>query len=121
MGSRGGVAAAVLQRDNQPWRPAETARIDWQQDGAPQAAAFGDIYYSRGDGLAESRYTFIDGNRIAERLQDHDRAEFTVGETGFGTGLNFLLTWDAWRNAPAGRPRLNYLSIERFPLRAQDL
>mgnify|MGYP001818466170 FL=1 len=114
-------ADTVIQRDNQPWAAADTARIDWQDDGAPLSAAFDDIYYSRADGCAESRYTFIQGNRIPERLADPDRPLFTIGETGFGPGLNFLLTWEAWRNAPADRPRLHYLSIEQFPLGADDL
>ncbi len=111
----------MIQRDNQPWSAAETASIDWQDDGAPLSSNFDDIYYDRRQGRAESEYTFIEGNRLAQRLADSTQPLFTVGETGFGTGLNFLLTWDTWRRAPDQKPRLHYLSIERFPMTKDNL
>ena len=30
-------------------------RLDWTEDGAPVSGRFGDVYFSREDGLAESR------------------------------------------------------------------
>jgi tRNA 5-methylaminomethyl-2-thiouridine biosynthesis bifunctional protein len=42
-------------------------------------------------------------------------------ETGFGFGLNFLATWAAWRADPA-RPRLlHFVSLEAWPVSADDL
>ncbi len=67
----------------------------------PYSEEFGDFYYSRADGRAESRHVFVDGNRLPERLTT--ASHFTVAELGFGTGLNFLETWDLWdRTAPEG-------------------
>ncbi len=42
-------------------------------------------------------------------------------ETGFGTGLNFLVTWAAWRDDPQRPARLHFLSVEKHPFRADDL
>lgn len=46
---------------------------------------------------------------------------FTIGETGFGTGLNFLAVWDLWRRTAPGRARLHFLSAEKYPLAREDL
>ncbi|MFT7289378.1 MAG: tRNA 5-methylaminomethyl-2-thiouridine biosynthesis bifunctional protein, partial [Halieaceae bacterium] len=46
---------------------------------------------------------------------------FSIGELGFGTGSNFLLTRDCFlREAPPG-VRLHYWSVDRHPLRRDDL
>ena len=60
-----------MKRDNLPWGAAEAASLLWAADGSPHSARFGDIYYSREDGAGESRYVFLEGNRLAERPQPH--------------------------------------------------
>jgi tRNA 5-methylaminomethyl-2-thiouridine biosynthesis bifunctional protein len=92
------------------------AELDWVAD-APRSISFGDIYFS-GDGPAESRHVFLDGNDLARRLASARR--FVIGELGFGTGLNFLATW-ALQRSVAPRTSLEYLSIEKHPLRTDDL
>lgn len=110
-----------MKRSNTPWRPVQPATIDWSDSAAPFSTAFDDVYYSRDDGLEESRHVFLQGNNLPQRWLHHCRPHFCIGETGFGTGLNFLLTWQAWRALPESRPDLHYLSIEKFPLTWQDL
>jgi tRNA 5-methylaminomethyl-2-thiouridine biosynthesis bifunctional protein len=110
-----------MNRDNTPWRPAVTAEIDWQEGEIPYAQTFADFYYSSEDGLKESEYVFLQGNKLTERLRHHTKDFFCVGETGFGTGLNFLLTWQAWRNCPEPKPRLHYVAMELIPLTHQDI
>ena len=34
---------------------------------------------------------------LPDRWRGHSSSDFGIVETGFGTGLNFLLTWQAWR------------------------
>lgn len=107
---------------NTPLPPAiEPASLEWR-DGQPVSARFGDVYFSRENGLEETRYVFLGHNHLPDRfarLQDGDT--FVVAETGFGTGLNFLATWQAFtEHAPAGA-MLHFVSVERFPLTAQDL
>ena len=110
-----------MKRDNTPWRPVEAATLHWSESADPVSDRFNDVYYSRDNGLEESRYTFLQGNKLPERWSSHPRAHFCIAETGFGTGLNFLLTWQAWRELPGPRPDLHYLAVEKFPLTRQDL
>lgn len=108
--------------ETSPMQPAiEPATLEWQ-DGQPVSARFGDVYFSRDNGLEETRYVFLGHNRLPQRFEDLRGGDtFVVAETGFGTGLNFLATWQAFRdNAPAGA-MLHFVSVERYPLSVGDL
>lgn len=59
---------------------------------------FDDIYFSPEDGVAETRHVFLAGNGLPDRWQGRD--DFTIAETGFGTGLNFLCAWDMFEKRP---------------------
>tara|TARA_R110001592_G_scaffold108996_2_gene304344 strand:+ start:1038 stop:2999 length:1962 start_codon:yes stop_codon:yes gene_type:complete len=98
--------------------PFGAVRLDWR-DGAPCSADFGDIYFSPVDGLGEARHVFLDG--IGGPDVWRNRSRFTVGELGFGTGLNVLALWDAWRRTAPADARLHVVSIEGFPLKPGDL
>jgi tRNA 5-methylaminomethyl-2-thiouridine biosynthesis bifunctional protein len=108
-------------KPNTPWRAVPAANIVWESDHTPRSVEFDDVYYSREDGLAETRHVFLEGNDLPRRWQQHAGHVFTIFETGFGTGLNFLATWQAWRELPGCKPRLHFLSVERFPLSLPDL
>ncbi len=110
-----------MRAENAPWRPVPGADLQWTPDGDPLSATFGDVYYSRDNGLEESRHVFLAGNDLPQRWRSRAGTGFCIAETGFGTGLNFLLTWQTWRELPPPRPRLHYLAIENFPLRRDDL
>ncbi|MFZ5556461.1 MAG: bifunctional tRNA (5-methylaminomethyl-2-thiouridine)(34)-methyltransferase MnmD/FAD-dependent 5-carboxymethylaminomethyl-2-thiouridine(34) oxidoreductase MnmC [Pseudomonadota bacterium] len=99
--------------------PITPARLDASADGTPFSAAYGDVYFSRDGGVAETRQVFLAGNGLPERWRG--RSRFVVVETGFGTGLNFLATWQAWRADPAAPRRLHYFSVEAHPLARDDL
>ena len=94
------------------------ADLTWSEDGAPRSARFGDVYFSKDDGLAESRAVFLQGCGLPERWKDRDR--FTVAELGFGTGLNIIALLDLWRREGPPDARLNIFSIEAFPLTADE-
>lgn len=82
---------------------------------------FDDIYFSTEGGVQETEHVFIKGNHLIERWQILTNEQFVIGETGFGSGLNFLLTWSLWmRHAPASA-RLYFISCEKFPLTKGDL
>lgn len=102
--------------------PVQQAELDWDEDGQPLSRAFGDVYFSRINGLAETRHVFLQHNQLAERFaQLHPTAVFTIGETGFGSGLNFLAAWQLWvETAPAGA-RLHFITTEKYPLCRADL
>jgi tRNA 5-methylaminomethyl-2-thiouridine biosynthesis bifunctional protein len=83
----------------------------------PRSEQFDDVYFSAADGLAETRHVFIGGNTLAERWGTWPEAkEFTICETGFGTGLNFLAALKLWRSF--NLKKLHYISFEKYPVTA---
>nr|WP_294864786.1 bifunctional tRNA (5-methylaminomethyl-2-thiouridine)(34)-methyltransferase MnmD/FAD-dependent 5-carboxymethylaminomethyl-2-thiouridine(34) oxidoreductase MnmC [uncultured Pseudogulbenkiania sp.] len=97
------------------------AQLDWH-DGQPFSRAFGDVYFSRASGLEETRHVFLHHNALAERfaaLPEH--GQFCIGETGFGTGLNFLCAWQCFEQHAPATTRLHFVSTEKFPLAPADL
>lgn len=93
------------------------ARLDWDA-GAPRSVFFDDIYYAP-DSLAETEHIFLAGNGLAERFAAAPR--FSIGELGFGTGLNFLAAWSLWDACKPAGARLYYFAVEGFPLHADDM
>ena len=110
-----------MKRDNLPWQPVQAATLRWSASGEPVSDSYDDVYYSQDNGLEESRHVFLLGSDLPQRWYGGSCNRFCIGELGFGTGLNFLLTWQAWREMPAPRPDLHFLSIEKHPLRRSDL
>lgn len=102
-------------------RPAD---LEWQGD-TPRASDYQDIYFLPEQGLAESEYVFLHHNQLAERWQqlpaNSPSKVFTIAETGFGTGLNFLASWRLWEQAAPSDWQLHYLSTEKHPLTPEDL
>lgn len=102
----------------------QPAELVWSPAGNPSSKNFDDIYFLRTDGVDQSRYIFLQHNQLAERfaaLGESDNPCFCVGETGFGSGLNFIVTWQLWRaSAPSGA-RLHFVSLEKYPLKREDL
>ena len=110
--------AASTNIDNEPdIRMSET--IAWLPDGTPYSPRFQDRYRSELGGLSQAREVFLQGCALPEAWAH--APQWRILETGFGLGLNFLVTWDAWRRDPA-RPRLlHFVSTEAWPASAEDL
>ncbi len=89
------------------------------QEGTPFSAAYGDVYHSAAGGPAQAAHVFLKGNSLPGRWAS--RSRFVILETGFGFGLNFLVTWRQWRRDPARCARLHYVAIEKHPFSLQDL
>lgn len=86
----------------------------------PRSKQFDDVYFSQQDGLEETRHVFLAGNDLPENWGSHGEECFTICETGFGTGLNFLAVAKLWMETPpAERPKkLHYISFEKYPLQS---
>ncbi|MGY4533925.1 tRNA 5-methylaminomethyl-2-thiouridine biosynthesis bifunctional protein [Pseudomonas sp. TE3786] len=108
--------------DTRPNAPPTNAQLDWDDLGQPHSRAYDDVYFSNSAGLTEPRYVFLDNNDLPARfaaLPAHGK--LVIGETGFGTGLNFLCAWELFaRTAPAGT-QLHFVSVEKYPLSHTDL
>ncbi|WP_343563013.1 bifunctional tRNA (5-methylaminomethyl-2-thiouridine)(34)-methyltransferase MnmD/FAD-dependent 5-carboxymethylaminomethyl-2-thiouridine(34) oxidoreductase MnmC [Kiloniella sp. b19] len=108
---------------------AERADLEWRDERTPVSKRFDDVYFSKEDGLAESRFVFLEGVGGFEGLfsvAGDDGRPFSILETGFGTGLNFLVTWAAWKewrpeSKEHPKPGLTFVSVEGFPLSKKDL
>lgn len=92
--------------------------LTWTDDDEPRSGRFGDVYFSRDDGLAETRAVFLQGCGLPDAWAD--RQSFTVAELGFGTGLNIVALLDLWRRKRSAGGRLHIFSIEGFPLTRQE-
>ncbi len=114
----------------------KNAEIHFNNLGTPVADNFNDVYFSNDDGLSESDYVFYQQNNMPYRLQNHDQTHFVIAETGFGTGLNFLNTWQQFKNHLTNRQhpnrevhnleqqnvkRLHFISFEKYPIKATEL
>ncbi|WP_144635947.1 FAD-dependent 5-carboxymethylaminomethyl-2-thiouridine(34) oxidoreductase MnmC [Bordetella genomosp. 13] len=100
-----------------PLQPAPFALDD---SGRLYSAIYGDVYHSPvEDALGQVHEVFLRGNGLPRRWRGRDR--FTVCETGFGMGLNFLALWQAWRDDAQRPQRLHVVSIEGHPFEREVL
>lgn len=93
--------------------------MDTSTKGAPRSKEFDDVYFSAQDGLEETRHVFLASNHLPERFNAADR--FVIGETGFGTGLNFLAVWKLFEQHKHDDQKLHFISFEKFPLSAAQI
>jgi tRNA 5-methylaminomethyl-2-thiouridine biosynthesis bifunctional protein len=97
--------------------------VAWHDDGtasgSPYSPRFGDRYRSELGGLTQARDVFLQGCGLPAAWAS--QPQWCILETGFGLGLNFLLTWQAWKTDPL-RPRLlHFVATEAFPASADDV
>ena len=102
--------------------PVSHAQLDWDDQGRPHSRVFDDVYFSDKSGLEETRYVFLEQNRLQERFAALPaNGRLVIGETGFGTGLNFLCAWQLFEQHAVAGARLNFVSVEKYPLSPADL
>lgn len=101
-----------------PYQPLEQARIAISA-GTLRSVVYDDIYHSASGAFGQAEHVFLKGNGLPVRWRG--RARFTVCETGFGLGRNFLALWRAWRDDPHRCDRLHVVSFELHPFFRADL
>lgn len=98
------------------------AQLDWDEHGQPLSRSYGDVYFSRASGLEETRHVFLQNNQLGERFTALPAdGQLVIGETGFGTGLNFLCAWQLFEARAPASATLHFVSVEKFPLTHDDL
>ncbi len=102
-----------------PYEILEPAVWHEDADGTPRSDRYGDVYYGQAGALDQARHVFLHGNGLPGRWRGRDA--FTICETGFGLGQNFLAAWQAWRDDAQRSARLHYLAFEAHPFRPDDL
>lgn len=94
----------------------QKAQLNWVDGQVPVSQQFDDPYFSLQNGLAETRYVFLQGNDLPARFAPG----FHIAELGFGTGLNMLTVWAEWERAGRRDP-LRFTSFEAFPMARDDM
>lgn len=104
-----------------PFPIKQTTALDltFDEQGSAYSNNFNDIYFQPGIGLDEKKHVFLKGNNLPQ--QWHDKKTFTIAETGFGVGLNFLSTLSLWNENKQNGQHLHYMSCELLPLNIQQL
>lgn len=95
------------------------ALLQWDNGGNLYNQVFQDCYFSKEDGLKESRYVFLEGNNLPEAWQGKE--QFCIGECGFGTGLNLLALWELLSTCKNRPQRLIYYTFDGYPLLLEEL
>ncbi len=101
------------------FEPLVAAGVAFDEAGTPISTRYGDVYHARMGALAQAGHVFLKGNQLPARWQGC--AAFTVCETGFGLGHNFLALWQAWRSDPQRSKRLHVVSFEAHPFSKEDM
>ncbi len=105
-----------------PANTVELAALNWDAEGQPVSSVFGDVYFSTASGLEETRHVFLRHNQLLERWTAlAETSHFTIAETGFGSGLNFLAAWELWLKTAPESAQLHFVTVEKFPLSKTDL
>ncbi|MBF8743344.1 bifunctional tRNA (5-methylaminomethyl-2-thiouridine)(34)-methyltransferase MnmD/FAD-dependent 5-carboxymethylaminomethyl-2-thiouridine(34) oxidoreductase MnmC [Pseudomonas guariconensis] len=98
------------------------AQIDWDDQGRPHSRQYDDVYFSKNEGVAETEHVFLEQNRLRERFANlAPNACLVIGETGFGTGMNFYCAWQLFAEQAHPEARLQFVSVEKYPLTREDL
>ena len=97
----------------------EPAPLAFDAAGVPWSPRYGDIYHSADSGPGQARHVFIGGNDLPKRWRG--RQAFTILETGFGLGLNFLATLREWHDDAQRCGRLHYVAVEKHPFSVESL
>jgi tRNA U34 5-methylaminomethyl-2-thiouridine-forming methyltransferase MnmC len=95
------------------------APLSWHDGDMPFSTAFGDHFYCQTDGRLECGHVFLAGNGLPDRWREADK--FTIGELGFGTGLNACETWRQWKEHRGPGAHLHFVSFELFPMQAEEI
>ena len=98
------------------------ARTKWLKNTL-YSLAYEDFYSSLTNALKESNYVFFEKNNLKKRWANlpKDKNHFTIGEVGFGAGINFLNCCNEWLKMDLDNKRLTYFAAEQSPLRFKDL
>ena len=98
------------------------AQIDWDDQGRPHSRHYDDVYFSKNEGTEETRYVFLEQTRLRQRcIELAPHACLVIGETGFGTGMNFFCAWQLFAEHAPDDARLHFVSVEKYPLGADDM
>jgi tRNA 5-methylaminomethyl-2-thiouridine biosynthesis bifunctional protein len=96
----------------------QSPELEIDPDGVPRSKRFDDVYATRSGARAQALQVYLQGVGLPARWQGQQR--HAILELGFGLGVNFLTTLQAWRACPERCAHLDYIAIEGFPIAGSD-
>jgi len=93
--------------------------LEWHENDLPFSTEFKDHFFSHCDGRLECDHVFLNGNGVRDRWTN--TTSFSIGELGFGTGLNLFETWRQWIELRQPSHHLTFTSFELHPLSAENI
>ncbi|MBL4660683.1 MAG: bifunctional tRNA (5-methylaminomethyl-2-thiouridine)(34)-methyltransferase MnmD/FAD-dependent 5-carboxymethylaminomethyl-2-thiouridine(34) oxidoreductase MnmC [Alcanivoracaceae bacterium] len=102
-----------------PIRQINSLDLSFDDSGSAYSNNYSDIYFQSGIGQDEKKHVFLSGNDLPENWQG--KVNYTIAETGFGTGLNFLNTLELWHKNKQANQHLHFISCELHPLNKLQL
>ena len=81
--------------------------------------SYNDIYFDKLNGPQETEHVYLNTNNLTKKFKN--KQKFVIAEIGFGTGLNFILTWKLWKENRKTNGSLTYISFENAPLSKKDI
>ena len=100
------------------------AELTWSNSISATSLLFDSLYFDGYAGIKKIRHTFLEQSPLMAQWKSHNKDLFSIGETGFGAGLNFLITAKAWLeycDTQKNKKILHFVSVEKFPLSKEDL
>ncbi len=82
--------------------------------GSVKSGLHNERYFPLEGACEQSQYVYLEGCDLALRWRE--APHFTIAETGFGFGINFLHTWHQWQRNRGQCKRLHYVAVEAHPL-----
>ena len=71
--------------------------------------SYNDIYFDKLNGPKETEHVYLNTNNLTKKFKN--KQKFVIAEVGFGTGLNFLLTWKLWKENRKNNGSLDRKSV----------
>ncbi len=78
---------------------------------------YNQYFHNPNGSVSESKYVFFEASNVPDALVQNEK--ITIFETGFGTGLNFLLLLDYYLSGKC-ISKVEFHSVEAFPISADE-
>ena len=95
------------------------SKVSISSDKGVFSELYQDIYFDKTNCIQESKHVYLDTNNLENKFKN--TSNYIIAELGFGTGLNFILSWDLWNKNHTQNSSLLYISYESAPISIEQI